>query len=409
MSQSLREQYEEVKAGKLALDMSRGRPCREQSDLSQNMLGCLTLEDMITEDGIDTRNYGFITGVPAARRLMGSLVGLTEDEVIVCGSSSLNIMFDMIMHAWLHGTKGAAKPWSQCPNPKFLCPVPGYDRHFRITEYFGFEMINIPTDQNGPDMDMVEQYVNHDPSVKGIWCVPKYSNPTGITYSDEVVRRFASLTPAADDFRIFWDNAYAVHDLYDHGDELLDLMAECKKNGTQDMLYEFMSTAKISFAGSGISAIGASVENIRYLQTQLNVETTGYNKVNMIRHVKYFKTLDGIKAHMVKHAAIVRPRFELVDRIMTEEISEIAKWTKPNGGYFITLFVPNGTANRIYHLCKEAGLTITDAGAPFPYHKDPLDNVLRLAPTSPSLEDLEKAARVLCLCVRLANEELQNH
>lgn len=403
---SLMQVYQDYQQMKLSLNMSRGRPAKEQMELSQGMLSCITPEDMTLENGTDVRNYGVLEGIPEARRLMGELMGVSAEEVIVCGSSSLNIMYDLVSHAYTHGVYGGSKPWSKQENPKFLCPTPGYDRHFGITEYFGIEMINIPMTPTGPDMDLVEKYVNTDPTVKGIWCVPKYSNPQGITYSDETVRRFAALKPAADDFRIFWDNAYAVHDLYeDDQDHLLNLIEECKKMGSEDMVYEFFSTSKISFAGGGMAALAASVNNIHHLSKQFSVQTIGWNKLNMLMHVKFFKNREGVLNHMKKHAAILRPKFHAVLDTLDQEVTGIASWNAPKGGYFISFDTMEGCAKRVVQLCKEAGVVLTGAGATYPYGKDPKDCNIRIAPSSVSVDELKLATTLFCLCVKIATVE----
>ena len=403
---SLMQLYADYQEMKLSLNMSRGRPAKEQMELAQGMLSCLTPEDMTLENGTDVRNYGVLEGIPEARKLMGDLMGLRPEEVIVCGSSSLNIMYDLVSHAYTHGVCGGSKPWSQTEHPKFLCPVPGYDRHFAITEYFGIDMIQIPMTKDGPDMDLIESYVSTDPSVKGIWCVPKYSNPQGITYSDEVVRRMARLKPAADDFRIFWDNAYAVHDLYEGDqDTLLNIMDECKKAGTENQVYEFFSTSKISFAGGGMAALGASEANIQYLSRQFSIQTIGWNKLNMLFHVKFFHDRQGVLDHMKKHAAILRPKFAAVLDILKQEVADIATWNEPKGGYFISFDTMEGCAKRVVQLCKEAGVVLTGAGATYPYGKDPHDSNIRIAPTSVSVEELRLATTLLCLCVKIATIE----
>lgn len=403
---SLMQLYADYQEMKLSLNMSRGRPAKEQMELAQGMLSCLTPEDMTLENGTDVRNYGVLEGIPEARKLMGDLMGLRPEEVIVCGSSSLNIMYDLVSHAYTHGVCGGSKPWSQTEHPKFLCPVPGYDRHFAITEYFGIDMIQIPMTKDGPDMDLIESYVSTDPSIKGIWCVPKYSNPQGITYSDEVVRRMARLKPAADDFRIFWDNAYAVHDLYeDDQDTLLNIMDECKKAGTENQVYEFFSTSKISFAGGGMAALGASEANIQYLSRQFSIQTIGWNKLNMLFHVKFFHDRQGVLDHMKKHAAILRPKFAAVLDILKQEVADIANWNEPKGGYFISFDTMEGCAKRVVQLCKEAGVVLTGAGATYPYGKDPHDSNIRIAPTSVSVEELRLATTLLCLCVKIATIE----
>ena len=403
---ALEKQFEEIKALNLKLDMSRGKPSSEQLDLSMDILDVLDSKSVIKgENGMDLRNYGILDGIPEAKRLMAEMMGCNEANVIVYGNASLNIMYDQVSRAMVHGICGNT-PWGKLDKVKFLCPVPGYDRHFAITEFFGIEMINIPLYEEGPDMDMVEEYVNNDPAVKGIWCVPKYSNPAGTSYSDETVRRFANLKPAAPDFRLFWDNAYCVHHLYAEGQvEVLDILSECEKAGNPDMVFEFASTSKITFPGAGVAAMATSANNIADIKKQMTIQTIGHDKINQLRHVLYFKNLDGIKAHMMKHADIMRPKFEMLDELMTAEIASrgIGTWVKPVGGYFICFETLEGCAKDVVAKCKEAGVTMTGAGAPFPYGKDPKDNVIRIAPTFPSVEELKKAAEVFVVCVRLAS------
>ena len=403
---ALEKQFEEIKALNLKLDMSRGKPSSEQLDLSMDILDVLDAKSVIKgENGMDLRNYGILDGIPEAKRLMAEMMGCNEANVIVYGNASLNIMYDQVSRAMVHGICGNT-PWGKLDKVKFLCPVPGYDRHFAITEFFGIEMINIPLYEEGPDMDMVEEYVNNDPAVKGIWCVPKYSNPAGTSYSDETVRRFANLKPAAPDFRLFWDNAYCVHHLYAEGQvEVLDILSECEKAGNPDMVFEFASTSKITFPGAGVAAMATSANNIADIKKQMTIQTIGHDKINQLRHVLYFKNLDGIKAHMMKHADIMRPKFEMLDELMTAEIASrgIGTWVKPVGGYFICFETLEGCAKDVVAKCKEAGVTMTGAGAPFPYGKDPKDNVIRIAPTFPSVEELKKAAEVFVVCVRLAS------
>ena len=403
---ALEKQFEEIKALNLKLDMSRGKPAAAQLDLAMDMLDVLDSKSVLkAENGMDLRNYGILDGIPEAKRLMAEVLGVAEKNVIVYGNSSLNIMYDQIARAMTLGICGNT-PWAKLDKVKFLCPVPGYDRHFAITELFGIEMINIPLYADGPDMDMVEEYVNNDAAVKGIWCVPKYANPSGSSYSDETVRRFAALKPAAADFRIFWDNAYCVHHLYeDKQDEILEILAECEKAGNPDMVFEFCSTSKVSFPGAGIAALASSDANIADIKKQMTIQTIGHDKINQLRHVLYFKNLDGIKAHMMKHAELIRPKFEMLDELMTAEIASrgIGSWINPVGGYFICFESLEGCAKDIVGKCKEAGVTMTGAGAPFPYGKDPKDNVIRIAPTFPSVEELRKAAEVFVVCVRLAS------
>ena len=403
---ALEKQFEEIKALNLKLDMSRGKPSAEQLDVSMDILDVLDSKSVIKgENGMDLRNYGILDGIPEAKRLMAEMMGCDEANVIVYGNASLNIMYDQVNRAMIHGICGNT-PWCKLDKVKFLCPVPGYDRHFAITELFGIEMINIPLYEEGPDMDMVEEYVNNDPAVKGIWCVPKYSNPAGTSYSDETIRRFANLKPAAPDFRLFWDNAYCVHHLYaDNQVEILDILSECEKAGNPDMVFEFASTSKVTFPGAGVAAMATSANNIADVKKAMTIQTIGHDKVNQLRHVRYFKNLDGIKAHMMKHADIMRPKFEMLDELLTAEIASrgIGTWVKPVGGYFICFEALEGCAKDIVGKCKEAGVTMTGAGAPFPYGKDPKDSTIRIAPTFPSVEELKKAAEVFVVCVRLAS------
>ena len=410
---TLEKQFEEIKALNLKLDMSRGKPSAEQLDISMDMLDVLDSKSLLkSENGMDLRNYGIMDGIPEAKRLMAEMMGCDEKNVIVYGNASLNIMYDQISRAMVLGICGNT-PWGKLDKVKFLCPVPGYDRHFAITALFGIEMINIPLYEDGPDMDMVEEYVNNDPAVKGIWCVPKYANPSATSYSDETVRRFANLKPAAPDFRIFWDNAYCVHHLYaDNQHEILDILSECEKAGNLDMVFEFASTSKVTFPGAGVAALATSEKNLADIKKQMTIQTIGHDKINQIRHVRYFKNLDGLKAHMMKHAEIMRPKFELINELLTAEVASrgIGTWVNPVGGYFICFESLEGCAKDIVGKCKEAGVTMTGAGAPFPYGKDPKDSTIRIAPTFPSLEELKKAAEVFVVCVRLAsvNKILEN-
>lgn len=405
---ALKAEYEKIKGMGLALDMSRGKPGADQLDLSMGMLDVLDSKTALkSENGTDLRNYGVLDGIPEAKKLMADVIGTKPENVIVYGNSSLNIMYDQVARAEMFGICGNT-PWCKLDKVKFLCPVPGYDRHFAITETFGIEMINIPMTENGPDMDLVEKYVNNDETVKGIWCVPKYSNPQGYVYSDETVKRFAALKPAAEDFRIFWDNSYVVHHLYeDRQAELLDIISECEKAGNPDIVYEFASTSKVTFAGAGIAAMASSKKNLDFIRKSMTIQTIGYDKVNQYRHVKYFKNLDGIKAKMKQHADILRPKFELVDEILTKELEGlgIGTWTKPLGGYFITFETLEGCATSVVKKAKEAGVVLTGAGAPFPYGTDPRDFVIRIAPSYPTLEELRQAAEVFVLCVKLASVE----
>ena len=402
----LEAEFAKIKEMGLNLDMSRGKPGSDQLDLAMPMLDVLTSKEVIqSENGTDLRNYGIVDGIPEAKKLVADMVGVKPEQVIVYGNSSLNIMYDQVARAEMFGICGNT-PWSKLEKVKFLCPVPGYDRHFAITEDFGIEMINIPMTADGPDMDMVEQYVNNDEAVKGIWCIPKYSNPEGVVYSDETVKRFAALKPAAKDFRIFWDNAYAVHHLYeDQQAEILNILELCEQAGNPDMVFEFCSTSKVSFPGAGIAAIATSEANIADIKKRLTIQTIGHDKINQLRHVKYFKDMNGVKEHMMKHAAIIRPKFEMLDQLLTREVASrgIGSWVKPLGGYFISFNALEGCAKEIVAKCKEAGVTMTGAGSPFPYKKDPKDSVIRIAPTYPSVEELEKAAEVFVTVTRLVS------
>ncbi len=404
----LEKQFEEIKKKGLKLDMSRGKPAPAQLDIAMGLFDVFHSEaDMMTEDGTDTRNYGIVDGIPEAKRLMGEMMEVPAENVIVYGNASLPIMFDLISRSMTHGVLGST-PWCKLDKVKFLCPVPGYDRHFRITEYFGIEMINIPMTPTGPDMDLVEKYVENDPAVKGIWCVPKYSNPQGISYSDETVKRFAALKPAAKDFRLFWDNAYTIHHLYeDKQDYILEILHECEKAGNPDMVYKFSSTSKVSFAGGGIAALAASKANLEEIKKSMSTQTIGYDKINQLRHVKYFKNLDGMMAHMKKSADIIRPKFEAVLGVLERELGglEIGSWTKPLGGYFISFDAMEGCAKAIVAKCKEAGVILTGAGATYPYGKDPKDSNIRIAPSYPSPEELAEATDLFVLCVKLVSAE----
>ncbi len=408
LKEDLNRQYEEVKAKGLKLDMSRGKPSPAQLDMERDFLGMVISDsDVNTETGVDCRNYGLLDGIPEAKRLLADMLGVSPESVIVFGNSSLSVMYDTVARSMLLGVLGST-PWCKLDKVKFLCPVPGYDRHFSITEQFGIEMINIPMTEKGPDMDLVEKYVNNDKAVKGIWCVPKYSNPQGYTYSDETVKRFAALKPAAEDFRIFWDNAYAIHDIYeDKSADLLEILSECEKAGRPDMVYEFCSTSKVTFPGAGIAGIVASPANLKEIRSVMTVQTIGYDKLNQLRHVKYFKSIEGMKAHMMKHAMIIRPKFEAVERILERELGGlgIGSWTKPVGGYFISFDAMEGCAKEIVQKCKEAGVVLTGAGATYPYKKDPKDSNIRLAPTFPSEEELSLATDLFVLCVKLVSAE----
>lgn len=405
---ALEEEYKVEEAKNLNLNMARGKPGFSQLDLAMPMLDVVnSSSDMRTVLGNDTRNYGDLDGIGECRKLMADMMGVKKDNVVVCGNSSLNIMYDTVSRSMTKGVNGST-PWCKLDKVKFLCPVPGYDRHFSITEFFGIEMINIPLNSDGPDMDMVEKYVNNDPAVKGIWCVPKYSNPTGISYSDRVIRRFANLKPAAEDFRIYWDNAYCIHHLYDDvQDEILNILDECEKAGNPDMVYIFSSTSKISFPGSGISAVASSQANIDFIEAQMTIQTIGHDKINQLRHSRFFKNIDGLKAHMKLHADLLRPKFEAVLNTLEAELSglEIGSWVKPRGGYFISFDALPGCAKSIVAKCKALGVVLTGAGATFPYGKDPMDSNIRIAPSFPTPEEMLEASKVFVLCVKLASVE----
>ena len=406
LKKELEVEFEDVKGKGLKLDMSRGKPSKAQLDLSMGMMDVLNGDsDLVCEEGVDCRNYGVIDGIKEAKQLFADMMEVPKDNIIIFGNSSLNVMYDTVARAMTHGIMGST-PWAKLDKVKFLCPVPGYDRHFKITEHFGIEMINIPMTQDGPDMDLVAQYVENDPSVKGIWCVPKYSNPQGITYSDETVHRFATLNPAAEDFRIFWDNAYGIHHLYeDKQDYLIEILMECKKEGHPDMFYKFGSTSKISFPGSGIAAIAASDNNLKEIRQTMSIQTIGHDKLNQLRHVRYFKDIHGMVEHMKKHADILRPKFETVLNVLETELGglEIGSWIAPRGGYFISFDSMEGCAKAIVAKAKEAGLIMTGAGATFPYGKDPKDSNIRIAPSFPTPEELAVAAQVFVLSVKLVS------
>lgn len=402
----LENQFSEVKAKGLNLDMSRGKPSAAQLDLAMGMMDVLNSKsDLKCQEGVDCRNYGVLDGIQEAKQLLADMMEVPKDNIVIFGNSSLNVMYDTIARSMTHGVMGST-PWCKLDKVKFLCPVPGYDRHFAITEHFGIEMINIPMTENGPDMDLVEKLVSEDDAIKGIWCVPKYSNPQGITYSDETVHRFAKLKPAAKDFRIYWDNAYGIHHLYeDKQDYLIEILMECKKEGNPDMVYKFCSTSKVSFPGSGVSAIAASDANLVDIRKQMMIQTIGHDKLNQLRHARFYKDIHGMVEHMKLHADILRPKFETVLNVLEEELGglEIGSWLAPRGGYFISFDAMEGCAKAIVAKAKEAGVIMTPAGATFPYGKDPKDSNIRIAPSYPTPEELKIAAEIFVLSVKLVS------
>ena len=406
LRKELKSKYREFQGKDLKLDMSRGKPSVDQLDLSMGMMDVLSSDDDLTcDDGTDCRNYGVLDGISEAKELLADMMEVHPDQIIIYGNSSLNVMYDTVSRSMTHGVMGNI-PWCKLDKVKFLCPVPGYDRHFAITEYFGIEMITVPMTEKGPDMDMVEALVAEDEAIKGIWCVPKYSNPQGISYSDDTVRRFARLKPAAKDFRIYWDNAYTIHHLYDHEqDHLIEILAECKRAGNSDLAYKFASTSKISFPGSGIAAIAASQNNLVDIKKQLCIQTIDHDKVNQLRHVRFFGGIHGMVEHMRLHADIMRPKFEAVNEILTNELGglDIGTWTTPKGGSFMAFDSLDGCAKSIVARCKKAGLIMTGAGATYPYGKDPHDSNIRIAPSYPPLSDLKLAMELFALCVKLVS------
>ena len=408
LKSELEERFEEIKAKRLNLDMSRGKPSAAQLDLAMGMMDVLNSNtSLICEEGVDCRNYGVLDGIREAKQLLADMMEVPKDNIVIFGNSTLNIMFDTIARSMTHGVMGST-PWCKLDKVKFLCPVPGYDRHFAITEHFGIEMINLPMTPEGPDMDIVEELVSSDEAIKGIWCVPKYSNPQGITYSDRTVQRFARLKPAAKDFRIFWDNAYGIHHLYDDKQDWLpEILMQCKIEGNPDMVYKFTSTSKVSFPGSGLAAMAASTENLVAIREQMKIQTIGHDKLNQLRHARFYRNIHGMVEHMKKHADILRPKFETVLNKLDSELGglEIGSWLEPRGGYFISFDSLEGCAKAIVAKAKEAGLVMTPAGATFPYGKDPKDSNIRIAPSYPTPEELDIASDVFVLSVKLVSIE----
>lgn len=403
--EKLRARYQNYKAMGLQLNMARGKPGPHQMNLA---MGLLQMNDYTTDDGYDARNYGNLEGLYEARELFADVMGVTAGEVFVGGNSSLQLMYNLVAIGYMFGFPESPCPWSQVENRKFLCPVPGYDRHFAITEEMGFEMINIPMTEDGPDMDLIEKLVAEDASIKGIWCVPQYSNPDGYTYSDETIRRFAAMKTAAPDFKIFWDEAYIVHHLTSEIIETPVLLNESKPYGSEDRVFMFTSTSKITFPGAGVSAVACSEASMKYLCKRMSVMIISYDKMNQLRHVRFLKNKRGVLDHMAKHRRRLVPCFDAVKTTFARKLTpcgDIAHWTNPKGGYFISLYVMPGCAKRVAALCKECGLTLTGAGASYPYHKDPDDSHLRIAPTYPSLDEVETASELLTVCVRLATVE----
>ena len=400
-----RREYDACLAEGLKLDMSRGKPGKQQLDLSNGLFELPAAGDY-TCDGVDVRNYGVLDGLPSCRALFAEILGVKPSEVFVGGSSSLTLMYSVIAKAFTHGLLHSKAPWGKLEKVKFLCPVPGYDRHFTICQSFGMEMINVPLLETGPDMDAVEELVK-DPAVKGIWCVPKYSNPLGIIYSDETIARMAALKPAAEDFVIMWDNAYCVHEFTGEFVPFKDILTECRNAGNPDMVFEFASTSKVTFPGAGVACFACSEDNMAYMKKLFNAECISFDKINQLRHVRFFKNKEGVLAHMKKHAAYMKPKFDAVIDHLDQEVASlgIASYHRPAGGYFVSLDTMEGCAKRTHQLLKEAGVVMTAPGATYPYGKDPKDSNLRIAPSYPPIEELQEAMHVLCVCLKLAAVE----
>lgn len=400
----LLDQYREFKARNLSLDMTRGKPCAEQLDLASEMLDCVNADNCRSADGTDCRNYGGLDGLPETKALFSEFLEVAPDQIIIGGNSSLAMMHDAIVRIILNGVGDGKVPWGKLPTVKFLCPSPGYDRHFFICEYLNIEMIPVDIKADGPDMDIIEDLVAADESIKGIWCVPKYSNPTGTIYSDETVDRLAAMKTRADDFRIFWDNAYTVHHLTDNPDPLKNILSSCEKAGNPDRVLLFGSTSKVSIAGSGLAMMGGSRKNIDTAKKQLSFRTIGPDKINQLRHVYFFKNMEGIAAHMKKHAAIVKPKFDIVERMLSTDLKgkNIAEWTRPDGGYFVSINTIDGCAAAVVDMAAAAGVKLTPAGATYPYQKDPRDRNIRIAPTFPPADQVETAMKLVTICIQLA-------
>jgi len=403
----LQNQYQEFKAKNLSLDITRGKPCAEQLDLANGMLDCIDGESYKSAEGIDCRNYGGLDGLPEAKKLFAEFLEVAPEEIVIGGNSSLAIMHDAIVRAILHGTVDSEVPWGKLPKIKFVCPSPGYDRHFFICEYLDIDMIPVEMDGNGPDMDRVEELVSGDDAIKGIWCTPKYNNPTGISFSDEVVDRLASMNTKAEDFRMFWDNAYTAHHLTDTPDTLKNILEACRQAGNPERVYIFGSTSKISIAGAGIALMAGSVKNMEHTRKLMSVQTIGPDKINQLRHVRFLKNMAGIESHMKKHSAIIKPKFDVVQNVLAEALGNknIAEWSRPNGGYFISLNVMDGCAKKVVQMAADAGVKLTPAGATYPYGRDPRDRNIRIAPTFSPEDQVQTAMELVTVCILLASAE----